>query len=76
MELVLSADVVCSTNHQPLLHADSLKMHLQAWICMQTAYKFSVEQTKQLVWDCSNKKWAKSLVELTDPQAKFCSTLK
>ena len=83
-EFVLWANVVCSTNHQPSLHADNLKMHTQAWICMQTACKFNIEQTDSLVWDCSNKKWAKSLVELTGPQAYlveltypqaiFCST--
>ena len=46
MEFVLSVDVVCSTNHQSFLHADSLKTHKQTWRCMQTAYKFNVEQTK------------------------------
>ena len=64
-EFVLCANVVCSTNHQPSLHADSLKMHTQAWICMQTACKFNVEPTEPLVWDCYMKKSAKSLVELT-----------
>ena len=65
LQFVLSADVVCSTNHQPFLHADSLEMHAQTWSCMQTACKFNVEQTEPLVWDCSMKKQAKSLVELT-----------
>ena len=40
-------------------------MHTQTWSCMQTACKFNVEQTEPLVWDCSMKKQAKSLVELT-----------
>ena len=52
MEFVLSADIVCSTDHQPCLHADSLKMHTQTWRCMQTAYKFDVEQTKPSVSHC------------------------
>ena len=52
MEFVLSVDVVCSTNHQPFLHADSLKTHKQTWRCMQTAYKFDVEQTKPRVSNC------------------------
>ena len=58
-------------------------MHTQTWRCMQTAYKFDVEQTKPsvshcllkwtleqtepLVWVCSSKKQAKSNVELTHP---------
>ena len=37
LEFVLLADVVCSTNHQPFLHADSLEMHTQTRSCMQTA---------------------------------------
>ena len=53
MEIVLSVDVVGSTNHKPFLHADSLKMHTQNWSCMQTAYKFNVEQTKPGGSDCS-----------------------
>ena len=43
---------------------------------MQTAYKCNVEQTEPLVWDCSSKKRAKSIVELTHPSAIFCSTQK
>ena len=64
MEIVLSVDVVSSTNHKPFLHADSLKMHTQTWSCMQTAYKFNVEQTKPWVSDCSmiNVRETRSLV--------------
>ena len=53
MEFVLSVDVVSSTNHKPFLHADSLKMHTQTWSCMQTDYKFNVEQTTPGVSDWS-----------------------